>query len=186
VTLVGSMDPDIWNPAVSLFVDGKLHRAGIAKSELQKGEHDAATCLAAGNAVAWWFAALGVTRLDAFVYEWPVVLDATHQKGSKRLAKPNDLLPLPGVCVAAAAHFRSAQLVKYLPQEWKGGSIEKVAMCTRVWRRLTAEEKIAVERRPRGGGLEIDGTKGLSDDTLDAIGIGLRFLDRLERERCFY
>src|SRR5262249_37275539 len=84
----------------------------------------------------------------------------------------NDPPPLAGVACAVGALFPGAVLHSYLPRQWKGGAVDKAVMNRRVWDRLSLEERARVARLPRGG---------LSHDCLDAVGVGLHHLGRLER-----
>ena len=123
---------------------------------------------------------------DTLVLEWPKVLMARRQKGSKRGVDPNDLLALVGVDCAIAMAFRETmKIVSVAPSDWKG-QLDKEVMCRRVWGRLSEEERKNVERTPRGGGLHFDGYEGgVRHDTLDAVGLGLFQLGRLARRRVF-
>ena len=86
----------------------------------------------------------------------------------------NDLLDLAGVLGAIVSHPWALGVVEWFyPQDWKG-QVPKATMNARVKERLTAEERQAIF------------SVGAKDhNTLDAIGIGLHSLGRLERKRVY-
>ena len=116
------------------------------------------------------------------VLEWPKVLLSGHQRAEKEGADPNDLLPLSGVDVGVAVLLQRmllrgtclrVTLADKLPADWKG-QVPKDVMCARVLSRLTPEERARLQLRPRGGH---------SKDELDAVGVLLHHLGRLEPRR---
>lgn len=101
------------------------------------------------------------------VCEFPRFYGSTHQKGD-----PNDLID---VAVAGAAiSTRLDSLISYIesvsPSDWKG-NVPKQKMLVRIWKKLTEEERAVVQKT----------NKSDREDILDAIGIGLWKLGRLNK-----
>lgn len=185
-----AIDPGTRGSGVAIFLeDAQLFRAAYVKNSVTAG-NDAAACVAMALAVTEWVAQLQVIPWDVrhtLVLEWPRVLVANRQRAEKRSVDPNDLLALVGVdCALAMAYHESMNLVSVHPDTWKGGSVDKEVMCRRVWGRLSEDERVHVERTPRGGGLHFDGYEGgIQHDVLDSVGLDLWHLDRLARRRVF-
>jgi hypothetical protein len=128
-------------------------------------------------------------RYAAIAMEWPQVY-AQRQRGRK---DPNDLLPLTALEGAIAGLMGplltdTADAVLYVPHDWKGS---KGANPTARWvlDQLDPVETAQVEDLfPFLAAL--DTAEGADEDvshpahnTLDAVGVGLKFLGRLERRR---
>lgn len=80
---------------------------------------------------------------------------------------PNDLIDLAGVLGSLVGHFEPSQLLWFKPSDWKG-QVPKAVMNARVWARLSDSEQRSVQR------------VGAKDhNTMDAIGIGLKALNRI-------
>jgi hypothetical protein len=201
-----AIDPGIRHCGCALYSDGVLVAAALVKNPVERGSQ-AHACAAMAHAVwewvrgvlglpaaspvpavwrwlratfptatAWLEAVLGVDvqRVelpDVVAVEWPRIYLGPKQKGDQ-----NDLLALAGVDCAVVALFPGALLANYYPDEWKQGPVRKDVMCDRVWRRLSPEEQSRVVRLPKGG---------LDDNAIDACGIGLHHLGRLERRRAY-
>ncbi len=202
--VVVAVDPGIRGCGVAVFRDSVLVAAAYVASPVESGNQTAA-CLAMALAVwawvrdvlglpanspppsawgwlvatfpaasAWLRSLLGfdlhaATLPGELVFEWPRMYQVARQEGDQ-----NDLPPLAGVDCAIAAMFPSASVTTYYPDEWKGGQVPKRVMNDRVWERLTPDEQSRVARRARGS---------LDHNTLDAVGIGMRYLGRLARRR---
>lgn len=128
----------------------------------------------------------------AVVVEWPQVY-ARRQRGKK---DPNDLLPLAGLDMAILALMdpyltETCDAVTYVPHEWKGS---KAANPTArlILGRLDAIELRQVEEVEAF----LAALKEAEDkdkevghpvhNTVDAVGVGLKFLGRLDRERVIH
>ncbi len=99
--------------------------------------------------------------------EVPRSYDAGQQKGPQ-----NDLIDLALVCAAIAGKVGGdTEVVTYYPQEWKG-SIKADTFTERILEALSNEEKQRIQR-----------TGALDHNTIDAVGLGLKYLGRLERTR---
>lgn len=126
----------------------------------------------------------GYYAVDQFFGECPVSYTAGSQKGSQ-----NDLIHLAGFIYAIACLplFSDASLKFYEPRQWKGtiekgtaqvdkssGEITSDGMQARIMGRLSPAE---VAKITRAG--------ALTHNVIDAIGIGLKGLDRLEPRRVY-
>lgn len=112
------------------------------------------------------FVLLSLTGLTARFY-----LEVPQVYGGPRDEDPNDLIDLAGVVGAIAAMFPDSIHSFYLPRQWKG-TVPKKMMTQRISEQLAPEE------------LKVIQTAGAKDhNTLDAIGIGLFTLGRLEQKR---
>lgn len=103
-------------------------------------------------------------------YEIPRSYVAGSQKGSQ-----NDLIDLAGFMFAIACSpvFEGAALTRYFPRDWKG-TLNADQMIERIEKRLSPAETAAV----KDAGY-------LAHNVIDAVGIGLKALGRLEPKRVF-
>ena len=93
----------------------------------------------------------------------------------EREVNPNtSLLPLIGVVAHLSGARQWGGRISYRPHEWKR-SLNGDAMTQRILERLAPEEKLAIE--PCG--------MSVYHNAVDAVGLGLRHLGRLERKRVF-
>lgn len=118
----------------------------------------------AGLAKAWE----GVQRL---VVEFPRIRTITKSKGDN-----NDLLPMCAVDGAIAALF-DVPCEQLYPDEWKNQTDTEEVVDPRIRARLSAEEIVVYEAGLATGG------KTYGHNTMDAVGVGLKFLGRYERKR---
>lgn len=145
---------------LAVFSDGVLKRATLIRPRKEKD------LLARVQ---------GITRLASeWVYlpsptlviaEWPQVYSGS-------VADPNALLALAAVSAAIANQFPFAEHRSVLPHKWKG-SLDGEVMAKRIEGRLSSEERQTIEPCP----------PSLRHNVLDAVGIGLWHLGRLERKR---
>jgi hypothetical protein len=119
---------------------------------------------------ALWGCVVSAVVIALLLFEWPQMYSVDKQKGDQ-----NDLPPMAGIDTGIACLYSGVPTKDYSPREWKG-QIDKEVMNDRVWRRLSPEEQRCIERLPRGG---------LSHDALDACGVGLHHLGRLDPVRVF-
>jgi len=165
-----SADPGLRNPAAAVWDRGRLVAASRVKvpkdfSELGRAER----CRRVGVLVAAWIRehAAPSAHVSVVGVEWPQVYRQGKSKGD-----PNDLVPLAGVDVAIACEL-DAEVLDYLPREWCGG--------------IPKAEKGDPWASPRGvivrSRLRDEELAAIvpSHDAVDATGIGLKFLGRLER-----
>lgn len=102
------------------------------------------------------------------VSEYPQSYIASQQKGDQ-----NDLVELAGVVGATCAEL-GGTVTGVLPREWKGQTPKDIHNA-RVLKRLTPEELKIVQT--------CSVSESLLHNTIDAVGIGLFHLGRLERKR---
>ena len=165
-----TIDPGIRHVGVALFAGELLIRAALVRSPCTRG-NGAAECLAVAWEVAAW-----VSRAEAGVdhvgVEWPRIYTVEKSKGD-----PNDLLALVGVGTAIGAllavdhELLPDAVTSVHPDEWKG-QVPKATMTRRILDRLSPAERALIEDA---------GT--LTHNVVDAVGIGLHTLGRLERRR---
>ena len=178
-----AIDPGLRKTGVCLgSAEGELHAAAVVKNAIKPSDDAGriAECVAMAHSVKeWYVAALQRIGADAnttpeiVIIEWPRILASSHQKGRKCDVDPNDLLAPAAVGAAVSALFVGCKYITLTPDVWKS-QVPKDVMNARVWGRLTISEQTLVERLPRGG---------LSHDCLDAVGIFLHTVGRLERKR---
>ncbi|MGN6103510.1 MAG: hypothetical protein ACTHU0_00155 [Kofleriaceae bacterium] len=165
-----AVDPGTRYPAAALFDRGRLVAASRvpvprALAKLERAER----CRQIAKLIAAWaLEKTGGPAPRALVFEWPQVYRATKSKGD-----PNDLIPLAAIGTAVAALLDVEQVVSPLPREWIGG-IPKVE----------TGDPWASPRghvlRSRIGVLELSAIVP-SHDALDAVGLGMWALGRLDR-----
>ena len=176
-----AIDPGIRGAGVAFFVGPRLHQASYVVNPATSG-NQTSECVSLAREVsnAVVLAMRGtVKRPVKLVTEWPRAYTFGKQKGDQ-----NDLLPLVGVNCAVAALLQdvvgsTCELLSLHPDEWKH-QVPKYTMNKRVWDILVTGEQSLVQRRnqkPPGGSI------GLDHNTLDAVGIGLHAVGRLERSR---
>jgi hypothetical protein len=170
-----AVDPGVRGCGVSLFEGGKLQGFTLKSAAYVRnpvnagGDAFAASCMA--NAVYDWacYAAGDAGDLKHLVIEVPRVYPAAQQKGDQ-----NDLISVALVAGAVAGRFR---LVKtYYPRDWKGT--------------IDADRLIEEWIKPRlskieWGAVTLPTANSLAHNVFDAIGIGLKFVDRFEPKRIF-
>ncbi len=160
-----SVDPGIRGCGVALFRDEDLERAAYVPNPAKRG-NGPEECARMGAAVIHW------TRIFVLTLcvEWPRI----HTQGQRK-GDPNDLLALAGVDSAIAAGIGfNVKIVRYFPEQWKG-TLDADVMTARIESRLSEEERARIE----------PGAASLRHNTVDAIGIGLHYLKRLDRKRVY-
>lgn len=207
-TILG-VDPGIRLSGTALFVDG-VCVASATITNPHKSGNGARECRAmAAEIVAWWkltackllhltglqMGSAETARLagylypDEYVCEWPQVYATRLREGATK-EDPNDLISLSGIVTAVSAmQSDSTVTVSYKPAEWKA-QVPKKVMTARILGRLAQAEVEAIVK----GTLREDPImhthridKLLTDRTahnaIDAVGLCLFHLGRLERQR---
>lgn len=164
-----SVDPGIRGCGCAIFVDGELRAAAYVRNPDKTGAGPG-ECQAMAQAIRDWFVACSNYVLNILVLEWPQTYGGRAKRGDA-----NDLFPLAGVDAALAANFPAANVTHYLPREWKG-TVDPDVMIERIQGRLAPHELLRVE---------LPSAKSLEHNVWDAVGIGLKYLGRLERQRKF-
>ncbi len=174
-----AVDPSIRSPGAALFRSGLLIAAERVKvdasANLSRGER----CARVASAIIRWAIAYNAEP-RTLVYEWPQWYAASKSKGD-----PNDLAGLVGVGAEIGGQLSIALVPRNIclvrvtptPSEWIGqlpkstkGDPWDSPRGARIKSRLTAAEFACVVP---------------SHDSVDAIGLGLWSLGRLERKRVF-
>ncbi len=164
-----AVDPGVTNPAIAIFHNGVLKCAKRVKvpgaaaklDRLERVRH-----IVQALAVEVWDFTAGHTP-GVIAVEYPQIYRAGKSKGD-----PNDLLGLAAIGGGLAATF-GVEVISPLPAEWIGGIPKNTTgdpwaspRGRVIGSRLTALERAFVVA---------------SHDALDAVGIGLKVLRRLER-----
>ncbi len=165
-----AVDPGLNNPAAALFLGGRLVQASRVKSDPSWKHYNVGErCRLVGENIFHWAINAGLPLSDDtwLSIEWPQVYRASRSKGD-----PNDLLPLVGVAMCVAGRAR-LQVLTYTPAEWIGqcpkvttGDPLASPRGALIWRHLDTNERASAT---------------VSHDSLDAIGLGLFTLGRLQR-----
>lgn len=191
-----TLDPGIRLAGVGVFVNTRLAAANVVKNPTKTG-NGVDACVSMGQEVATWArvtlyrliherAKVGheTTAVDEFLAEWPQVYTAGKGKGD-----PNDLPPLAGVGCAVGACLRPTALLHVLPAVWKG-QVPGDAFTARILGRLEPNEievlaKALLREDPILLTDRIDKLlkHSTAHNAIDAVGIGLYHLGRLDRRR---
>lgn len=168
-----AVDPGIRGCGAALFDGSRLVAAAYVKNPITSGNR-ANEAAAVGHAVALWVHETHYWRvIDFVVVEWPQIY-ASRIRAGRTKEDPNDLLALAGVVSVVAAEVgNDTDAASYAPAEWKG-QVPKEVMCARIVARLDEAERAIVEA-------VLPASK--RHNAIDAVGLGLRHLGRLERKR---
>lgn len=159
----------LWHPGTN-----ELFRAGLITTACPYDD-DLLVCMITATAVLRYLD--GTAVITEYVAERPRIYPLSKQVKNGRRTDPNDLPPLMGVSVAIGAGLmlracgEKFMAQSYLPREWKG-TLDKRTMNARAWSRLTPAEQDRV-------------TMKKDHNVLDALGIGLKYLRRLEPVRVY-
>lgn len=177
------LDPGIRLSGAALFYGQELVIATCIRTPyLNSTDNTAAACAAMARQVCAWTAHM-ITKKELFsnfaesghpaeiVCEWPQIYQRTENKTK---GDPNDMIPLAGIDAALAALEPGAIVTSVLPATWKA-QIPKEIMGKRILARLSESERKRIEDH---------GTK--THNAIDAVGLGLYHLGRLERQRVIH
>ncbi len=169
-----ALDPSVRSPGVALFRNDVLASAG--RLTLKRSTRDGIAC----SDGQWWLTVardilrwIGDARVRTFVFEKPQIYTAFKSKGD-----PNDLVGLAGVAAAVAGMLPpGVEVFSPTPAEWIGqlpkatkGSAKESPRARRILSRLTPAELALVPDQ---------------HDAIDAVGLGLFQLGRLEPRTAF-
>jgi hypothetical protein len=167
-----SIDPGLRKPAAAVWIDGRLRaasRVSVPSKVHQITDIGERSAVVAELLVAWAREhALPSTFVDVVVYEFPQVYTRAKSKGD-----PNDLLPLVAVGQHVAARVAPARIVTFKPADWAKQTAKAESGDPLLSQRgrlvtaclLSAELAALVP----------------SHDSVDAVGLGLHYLDRFWR-----
>lgn len=169
-----AVDPGLLNPGIAVFHDGVLVTASRVKPDkstrhLNIGER----CRQVARGLEQYcnkFTAM--SGFQSLVTEWPQIYIAAKSKGD-----PNDLPPMVGVSMYLAGML-GLPVQSYIPREWLSGTCPKATTGDpwasvrgqRVWTALSETERLTVVP---------------SHDAIDAVGIGLHYLNRFAQVKLY-
>lgn len=165
--VVTAIDPGLRKLGIAVFADGLLLHSALIKAPgtdlgvtAWQRIADKARTWRLDHSPPGYF-----PRDEALVSEYPQSYVAGQQKGDQ-----NDLIELTGVVgYLLGAIVDVGEKQTYLPRAWKG-TMDKEAMQERILSRLSPEERVnAVEQ----------------SDVIDAIGVGLFYLGRLQPKKVY-
>lgn len=154
-----AIDPGLRGCGVAVFRNGRVKEAVYVESQERKARGADCFVAMADEVYRWRWerCAKGYT-----IVELPQVYTSKHQKGDQ-----DDILQLAGV-VGAICQCNGGDVQTVRPREWKG-TVAKEVMATRIVSRLDEAERAAIVRK----------SAALDHNIIDAIGIGLWYLGRL-------
>lgn len=160
------VDPSINTAGLAVFADARLIHAETVTCRLLGRDICDRCRVMAEKIIARVDDVLSSDPPPAYelIVEWPRIYAPGKQK-----AKPDDQIPMAGVCAAVAIKLQ-LPVTSYRAAAWKG-QLEKVPCAAMVRRNLASSELILCD--------------GLDHNALDAIGIGLYHLGRFKRKRVY-
>ena len=182
------VDPGKSSAGVALFRDARLQSATCLRLGKDASTDITARAVELAEAIYAWardqawasYDNHSVVQLqapppiDELIVECPQVYTRAKSKGD-----PEDLLPLVALCGAIGARvaipMRGAKVHTYRPRDWKG-TVDGDIMCVRIEARLRETGELDAVKW---------GAKSFRHNAIDACGIGLHRLGRLQRERVF-
>lgn len=180
-----ALDPSITRVGLALYRDEELITSTTVKGTLGTKADVLARVLQISLDTARWLMEVEC-RPDVLVAEWPQIYTRDKSKGD-----PNDSVPLAGVCGCLAGIIRlhpclrtlrgELECVSYLPGEWAGRvpKDETVKGCKSSPRALKIVSRLTPAERVVWDAIKYH-------DAIDAVGIGLKYLGRFERQRVFH
>lgn len=163
------LDPGKRHSGIAIFDPAKTLRAATVVKNLRgMKEERGAVCQAMADEIVQLVSLSVVHRDRELVIEWPQV----YQRSRSR-ADPDDILHLAGVCGAVAAGL-ACRVHSYQAGEWKG-QVDADAMTWRIEQQLSEAERARIHVSQ----------SSLRHNAVDAVGIGLYHLGRLERVRVY-
>lgn len=175
--IVLSVDPGLRKCGCAVFVDGRLHAAGLvhgdeggpAGSSMDRARERATVLRRMVEAVAWWASASAPGPIQHLAIELPAVRDRRSQRAEKKGTDPKDIVHLAAIVGGISGRLPCPATI-WLPEEWKG-QVPKEIHNARALARLAPEELAIIPRRPRA--------KDIDHNVIDGIAIGLHYAGRL-------
>lgn len=158
-----SVDCGVRGCGVAVFESNGLLKATYVKNPVKRG-HGGPSVLALAREV---YSYVGVT--DILAIETMSFYSADQQKGAQ-----SDIGAVQLVAGAVIGMLGPRECVSYLPSEWKG-TISADHCTERIYGRLNDTERARVAHV----------SESVDHNTIDACGIGLRYLGRFEPLRVF-
>lgn len=175
--MILAIDPGLRHCGCALFDRAELLAAVLVKNPDKKGRGPATAMQMAQAVMGWVMDAARVSAIETLVLEYPRVYPGLRDND------PNDLIELACVDGALAGWLVIGKVVHYYPSDWKGQTPANPT-ARQIVKRLTSAEMLKVENlEPFLSALE-KAEKRQKDvahsahNTLDAVGIGLKYLGR--------
>lgn len=192
--MILAIDPSTTTVGAALFVpfDRRLFAATSLPLEVLVDEDPLVRWLRAAEYARVWAADMLLQtggRVSSFVFERPQFYSAVKSKGD-----PNKLVGVLGVGAALAGMFYSCgvrEFRSYLPAEWIGQLSKVCPTCKGKAKKKCKDCRGSAWETPRGrriqSRLSIDERAACPDqnDAIDAVGIGLKHVGRLEPVRVY-
>lgn len=194
-----AIDPSTTTVGAALFAGTDAHQAfarslraaASIKLEVVPDEDPVQRWLNAARTVENWLLSLNLMtdRITELVFERPQFYSAVKSKGD-----PNKLVGVLGVAAVIAGRFslrNATQQFTYLPAEWIGQLSKVCPTCKGKAKKKCADCRGSAWETPRGrriaSRLSIDERAACPDqnDAIDAVGIGLKHVRRLEPARVY-
>lgn len=198
-----SIDPSTTTVGAALFVEhdsvgiarhvGSLYAAASIKLSVRADIDPLQRWLDAARGVENWLYDVlhsdATTRITGLVFERPQFYSAVKSKGD-----PNKLVGVLGVAAVIAGRFslrNATRQFTYLPAEWIGQLSKVCPTCKGKAKKKCTDCRGSAWETPRGrriqSRLSIDERAVCPDqnDAIDAVGIGLKHVGRLEPVRVY-
>ena len=192
-----AIDPSTTTVGAALFtlsagaLPYKLKHAASIKLEVVDGEDPIQRWTNAARAIENWLLGLGyqLCDIDEIVFERPQFYSAVKSKGD-----PNKLVGVLGVAAVFAGRMgmrKAFRQFTYLPAEWIGQLSKVCPTCKGKAKKKCKDCHGSAWETPRGrriqSRLSIDERAACPDqnDAIDAVGIGLKHVGRLEPVRVY-
>jgi uncharacterized protein YjeT (DUF2065 family) len=156
-----AIDPGLRMTGVSLFLDGKLHRAWLVKGLDIKKDRSYPNAWKTMAENIWKEAPGGLAH--ELIIEFPMV----YPKREQQKGDPNDLVQLGAVAGGLVCTLNLKSTMVY-PRDWKRSMPDDVTRL-RIQKRLDDTEKRAIQ---------LPTAKSYQHNVWDSIGIGLHHLGR--------
>jgi len=179
--MILAVDPGLRHCGCAVFSSStyELRAAALVKNTNLKDRGPKAH-LQMASAVGDWARANSYFSGAHLILEYPRIYVDQQRRAAN---DPNDLLELAGVDGAIAAWFLPALLTMYFPSDWKGQTPANPT-ARQVMKRLTPDERLRVNEykafeaalaKAEAKDRDVSHT---THNTLDAVGIGLKYLGR--------
>jgi len=175
--MILAIDPGLRHCGCALFDRAELLAAVLVKNPDKKGRGPATAMQMAQAVMGWVMDAARVSAIETLVLEYPRVYPGLRDND------PNDLIELACVDGALAGWLVIGKVVHYYPSDWKGQTPANPT-ARQILKRLSTIEKGGIEnidaffealRLAEGRGRDVAHS---AHNTLDAVGIGLKYLGR--------
>ena len=176
--MILAIDPGLRACGCAVFDRAGLIGAALVKNT-EKTARGPRAAMAMAREIGRWARQHGMTPGGVVVLEYPRIYVDQQRRA---MNDPNDLLELACVDGAVAAWW-SSDVVHYYPSDWKGQTPANPT-ARQIVKRLTSAEMLKVENlEPFLSALEKAEKRNKdvahsAHNTLDAVGIGLKYLGR--------